>query len=63
MNRRKAEQTVHLVMEGLDLNLTQAGLCDTPRRVISMLIDAFFREICAAIQTRFTRYLSPFPLH
>jgi len=45
MDREKVEQAVRLMMEGLDLDLTQEGLCDTPRRVSSMFIDDFFRDI------------------
>jgi GTP cyclohydrolase I len=45
MNRQKVEQAVRLMMEGLDLDLTQEGLCDTPRRVSSMFIDDFFRDM------------------
>jgi len=45
MNREKVEQAVRLMMEGLDLDLTQEGLLDTPRRVSSMFIDDFFRDM------------------
>jgi len=45
MDRQKVEQAVRLLMEGLELDLTQEGLRDTPRRVSSMFIDDFFRDI------------------
>ena len=45
MDREKIERAVRLMMEGLDLDLTQEGLCDTPRRVSSMFIDDFFRDM------------------
>jgi GTP cyclohydrolase I len=45
MDREKVEQAVRLMMEGLDLDLTEEGLLDTPRRVSSMFIDDFFRDI------------------
>ena len=45
MDRQKVEQAVRLLMEGLELDLTHEGLRDTPRRVSSMFIDDFFRDI------------------
>ena len=45
MDRQKVEQAVRLLMEGLGLDLTQEGLRDTPRRVSSMFIDDFFRDM------------------
>jgi len=45
MNREKVEQAVRLMMEGLELDLTQEGLLDTPQRVSSMFIDDFFRDM------------------
>ncbi len=45
MDRQKVEQAVRLLMEGLGLNLNHEGLRDTPRRVSSMFIDDFFRDI------------------
>lgn len=45
MDRQKVEQAVRLLMEGLELDLTKEGLRDTPRRVSSMFIDDFFRDM------------------
>lgn len=45
MDREKVEQAVRLMMEGLDLDLTQEGLRDTPQRVSSMFVDDFFRDM------------------
>ena len=45
MDREKVEQAVRLMMEGLDLDLDLEGFRDTPRRVSSMFIDDFFRDI------------------
>lgn len=45
MDRQKVEQAIRLLMEGLELDLTKEGLRDTPRRVSSMFIDDFFRDM------------------
>jgi len=45
MDKKKVEQAVRLLMEGLDLDLNLEGFRDTPRRVSSMFIDDFFRDI------------------
>ena len=45
MDRKKVEQGARLLMEGLDLDLSCEGLRDTPKRIASMFIEDFFRDI------------------
>jgi len=45
MDREKAEQAVRTMMEALGLDVNLEGLRDTPRRVVSMFTDDFFRDI------------------
>lgn len=45
MDAEMVERGVRMMMEGLGLDLNREGLHDTPRRVSSMFIDDFFRDI------------------